>query len=87
MCVLGVMVETTAPPSCCKNSASAPQIQKTASGLRDKKQQLWRVSGPRGPCGDTRGTSLLRKLKFRESIVFTDQIVNMITLSKIQFIH
>ena len=87
MSKLGVIVETTAPPSLLQKVSLSPANTENSERAAGQETAIVASVRPRGPCGDTRGISLLRKLKSRESIVFIHQIVNVTTLSKIQFIH
>ena len=84
MSKLGVIVETTAPPSLLQKVSLSPANTENSERAAGQETAIVASVRPRGPCGDTRGTSLLGKLK---SIVSIHQIVNVTTLSKIQFIH
>ena len=65
--MLGVIVETTAPPSLLQKVSLSPANTENSERAAGQETAIVASGRPRGPCCDTRGTSLLRKLKFRES--------------------
>ena len=58
MSKLGVIVETTAPPSLLQKVSLSPANTENSERTAGQETAIVASVRPRGPCGDTRGTSL-----------------------------
>ena len=81
MCPLGVFLMTTAPTT---PTSLLQKVSPAKYNERDKKQQLWRLFGPRALCGDTKGTSLLRKLMYLMFLLLLCRVSSLVDIVQIK---